>query len=142
MATVHPRYPVAESAGTLARRATLGIGVAVIAVLLGQALVAALALNVGPSGSMSPFTAGPLIGTTVVAGAAASIVYAGLVRFTGSPVRNFAAVSVVVFTLQLLPVVVVAPSLGVTPVGQAVLVVYHVLVAVPIVAFVTGAVQR
>lgn len=91
---------------------------------------------------MSPFAAGPLVGTTVVAGAAAAIVYAGVVRFTDRPVRNFAAVAVVVFALQLLPVFVVAPSFGVTPVGQAVLVIYHVLVAVPIVAFVTGAVQR
>jgi len=47
-----------------------------------------------------------------------------------------------VFTLQLVPVFTFAPAFGVTPLGQWVLVLYHVLVAVPIVAFVTGAVPR
>jgi hypothetical protein len=41
---------------------------------------------------------------------------------------------------MLLPVAVVAPGLDVTTTGQAVLVAYHALVAVPLVAFVIGAI--
>ncbi|MGQ3330601.1 hypothetical protein [Halorubrum sp. FL23] len=60
------------------------------------------------------------------------MVYALLIRFTDTPVRNFVAVAGVVFVLQLLPVFAIAPSLGVTSVGQTVLVVHHAIVAVPI----------
>lgn len=142
MTATYTRYPVPKTASNLARRTALGTGVAVVSVLVVQALVEGLNVGVGASGPMSPFAVGPLVGTTIVAGAAAAIVYAGLVRFTNRPTRNFAVVAVAVFALQLVPVFALAPSLGVTQIGQAVLVLYHVLVAVPIVAFVTGTVLR
>lgn len=138
MSPPRSRYPLPESATDLTRRATFGVGVAVLAVFIAQGFVEGFDLGVGASGPMSPFSAGPLLGTTVVAGAGAAVVYAGLVRFTDRPVRNFVAVAGAVFVIQLVPVFVLAPSLGVTPVGQAVLLLYHVLVAVPIVAFLIG----
>jgi hypothetical protein len=142
MATARTRYSLPSSAGGLARRATLGIGVAVLAVLVAQGIVDALALDVGVSGPMSPFAAGALVTSTVAAGAGAAVVYAGLVRFTDRPVRNFIAAAGVVFAVMLIPVIAFAPSLGVTTVGQAVLAVHHALVAVPIVAALVGAVSR
>jgi hypothetical protein len=142
MTAVHSRYTVPDSGGALARRTALGIGVAVLAVLVAQGIVDAIGLEIGSSGPMSPFTAGTLVAATVAAGAGAAVVYAGLVRFTDRPIRNFVAVAGVVFLLQLVPVFAFAPSLGVTPVGQAVLVLHHVLVAVPIVASLIGVVSR
>jgi len=44
----------------------------------------------------------------------------------------------VFFDTQIVPVFVFAPSLGVTPASQAILVLYHVLVAVPVVGFLIG----
>ncbi len=142
MATSRKRYSLPSSGSGLARRAALGVAVAVIAVLVAQGVVDALALDVGAAGPTSPFTAGPLVASTVVAGAGAAVVYAGLVRFTDRPVRNFLAAAGVVFAVMLIPVIAFAPSLGVTPVGQAVLVIHHVLVAVPIVAFLIGTASR
>ena len=142
MSAGQPRFSLPESGSVLVRRTTIGTGVAVAAVLVVQALIEGLAVGVGGSGPMSPFAAGPLVGTTVVAGAVAAVVYAALVRFTDRPIRNFFIVAGAAFTLQLVPVFVLAPSLGVTTVGQAVLVLYHVLVAVPIVAFLVGTVSR
>ena len=142
MATARRRYSLPDSAGGLARRTALGVAVAVLAVLVAQGLVASRALDVGAAGPTSPFTAGPLVGATVAAGAGAAVVYAGLARFTDRPVRNFLAAAGAVFVLLLVPVVAFAPSIGVTPVGQAVLVVHHLLVAIPIVAFLVGAASR
>ena len=139
MATARTRYSLPESGIGLARRTALGIGVAVVAVLVAQGIVDALALDVGVSGPMSPFAAGAL---AVVAGAGAAVVYAGLVRYTDRPVRNFLAAAGAVFAVMLVPVLAFAPSLGVTPVGQAVLVAHHLVVAVPIAAFLIGAVSR
>ena len=124
MPTSHSRSSLPPSGSALARRTALGIGLAVVAVLLVQAIVDGVGLEVGADGPMSPFAAGPLVGTTVVSGAAAAVVYAGLIRFTDRPVRNFVAVAVAVFVLQLAPVFALAPALGVTPAGQAVLVVH------------------
>ena len=135
------RYPVPETGGALARRTTLGVVVAIVALLVTQAIVTALGIDVGASGAMSPFAAGPLIVTTVISGVGAALVYAALATVTDRPARNFLAVSVGVFVLMLVPVAVVSPSIGVTTAGQAILVVYHALVAVPLVAFMLGAVD-
>ncbi|TQQ79335.1 hypothetical protein EGH24_11940 [Halonotius terrestris] len=135
------RYPVPESGVALARRTTLGVVVAIVALLLTQAIVTALGIDVGASGEMSPFAAGPLIGTTLVSGIGAAVVYTVVAKFTDKPARNFIAVAVGVFVLMLVPVAVVSPSMGVTAAGQAILVLYHVLVAVPLVAFIIGAVD-
>lgn len=134
------RYPVPETGSALARRTTLGVVVAIVALLVTQALVTALGVDVGASGAMSPFAAVPLIMTTVVSGVGAAVVYTALVKLTDKPARNFLAVAVGVFVLMLIPVVVVSPSMGITTAGQAILVLYHVLVAVPLVAFILGAV--
>lgn len=138
MATGNARYPVPDSAGGLVRRTTVGVLTAVVAVLVANAAVTGLGLDVGPTGAMSPFTVAPLVTSCVVAGVGGAVVYAGLVRLTDRPVRNFVAVSTGVFVLMLGPVALFAPSLGVTPVGQVVLTIYHVLVAVPLVAAIVG----
>jgi len=120
----------------------MGVLVAIAAVLLTQTVVDVLGIALGAGGPTSPFGAGALVGSTVVAGIGAAVVYAGLLRFTDKPGRNFVAVAAAVFLVMLLPVAVVAPSMGVTTAGQAVLAVHHLLVAVPLVAFITGAVGR
>lgn len=109
-------------------------------VLLTQAIVNVLNIDVGVTGSMSPFTAGPLIGASIVAGAGAALAYAAVVKFTSQPVRNFVALAVGVFVVMLVPVFV-APPEGITTVGQGTLILYHALVAVPLVVFITGAVE-
>jgi hypothetical protein len=141
MASIDSRYPVPRTATALGRRTTAGVAVALAAVLLARVLVNGLGLDLGATGAMSPFAVGPLVGTTIVAGVGAAVVYAALVRYTRRPVRNFAAVAAAVFLFMLVPVAVVTPSTGVTPTGQAVLVAYHLLVAVPLVAFVVGVVD-
>jgi hypothetical protein len=142
MVTTQARYARPSTGGGLARRTALGVGVAVLAVLIAQGLVTLLGLNVGETGAMTPFATAPLVASSVLAGAGAALTYAGLVRFTERPVRNFVAAAGAVFALMLVPVVAFAPSLGVTAVGQAVLVAYHVLVAVPIVAALIGVGSR
>jgi hypothetical protein len=141
MATLSSQYPVPESGAALARRTVFGVLVGVVAALLVAGLVDASGLVVGVNGPQSPFGAVPIVMSTIVAGVGAAVAYAGLVRLTERPVRNFVAVSAVVFTAMLVPVFVIAPSLGLTAVGQAALVLLHVAVAVPIVAFVVGAVR-
>ena len=134
------RYPVPETSSGLARRTAVGVLLAVVSVLVAQALVDALSIDVGVTGSMSPFAAGPLISASVVAGIGAAVAYAAVVKFTAQPVRNFLALAAGVFVFMLLPVFA-APPEGITTVGQGILVVYHALVAVPLVAFITGAVD-
>jgi len=134
------RYPVSKTGGKLARRTGIGVFFAVVLVLLAQAIVDVLSIDVGVTGSMSPFTAGPLIGASVVAGAGAAIAYAAVVTFTSRPVRNFLVLAGGVFVVTLVPVFV-APPEGVTTAGQGILVLYHALVAVPLVVFITGAVE-
>jgi len=141
MATINSRYPVAATGGELTRRTAAGVLVGVVAALAVSGIVAALGLDVGVSGAQSPFGAVPIVTSTVVSGAGAAVAYAALVRFTARPVRNFTALSAAVFVVMLLPVVAVAPSLGLTAVGQGALVALHVAVAVPLVAFVAGAVR-
>jgi peptidoglycan/LPS O-acetylase OafA/YrhL len=79
--------------------------------------------------------------SSVAAGVGAAGAYAALDRLTSRPVRNFVALSVLVFLGMLIPVVTVTPSQGVSPIGQAVLVTPLAVVAVPLVAFVTGTVR-
>lgn len=141
MATITSRYPVAASGGELARRTAGGVLAAVVAALVVAGIVTALGLNLGISGPQSPFGAVPIVTSTVVAGVGAAVAYAALARLTDRPVRNFTALSAVVFAVMLVPIFAAAPSLGLTAVGQGTLVLLHVAVAVPLVAFVAGAVQ-
>jgi hypothetical protein len=132
------RYLRPTGARDLARRTATGVFVAIVALLVTQALVDTVGVDVGATGEMSPFSAGPLVMSTIVAGVGAAVAYAGIVRFTDRAVRNFVVLASVVFIVMLVPVVVVTPTLDVTPTGQAILVFYHILVAVPLVAFITG----
>jgi len=141
MATVSTRYPVATTGGELARRTAGGVLVGVVSALLVTALVSALGLETGASAPQSPFGAVPIVTSTVVSGAGAAVAYAAMARVTDRPVRNFAMLSAAVFVVMLVPIFAAAPSLGLTAVGQLALVVLHAAVAVPLVAFVAGAVR-
>jgi hypothetical protein len=141
MATVSSRYPVATGGRDLARRTAGGVLVAIVAALLVRTIVGAANLSLGAGGPASPFGTVPIVMSSLVAGVGAAVAYAALVRLTERPVRNFAALAAVVFVGMLVPVFAVAPAMGLTVAGQAVLVALHVVVAVPLVAFVVGAVQ-
>jgi len=141
MATITTRYPVATTGGELARRTAGGVLVGAVAALAVSAIVTVLGLDVGVSGAQSPFGAVPIVTSTVVSGVGAAVAYAALVRVTDRPVRNFSVLSAAVFVVMLVPVLAIAPSLGLTVVGQGALVLSHVAVAVPLVAFVAGAVR-
>jgi len=141
MATISSRYPLAAGGGDLARRTTRGVFVGVLAALVVSGIVTALGLNLGVSGAQSPFGTIPIVTSTVFAGVGAAVAYATLVRFTDRPVRNFSILSAAVFAVMLVPIFAAAPALGLTVVGQGALVLIHVAVAVPLVAFVVGAVR-
>jgi len=141
MSTVTARYPVATTGGELARRTAGGVLVGIVAALAVSGILTAVGLNLGASGAQSPFGAIPIVMSTVVAGVGAAVAYAAMVRFTDRPVRNFSILSAAVFVVMLVPVFAVAPALGLTAVGQGALVLIHVAVAVPLVAFVAGAVR-
>ncbi|WP_265110258.1 DUF6069 family protein [Halosolutus halophilus] len=141
MGTTNTRYPVATSASSLVRRTTLGIVVAIAASLLVLGAVTLLGVDLGVSGPDSPFAAGPTVASIVVAGAGAAVAYAVLARVTARPTRNFVALAAVVFVAMLAPVLLVAPSMGVSTAGQTVLVIVHAAVAVPLVAVLIGAVR-
>jgi hypothetical protein len=133
------RYPVARSGIELARRATLGTTVAIVAALLVRGIVLALDADVGlPTVGQSPFAVGPIVAFSFVAGVGATVVYAALVRLTERPVRNFGIAAAVVFALLLLPMATVQ---GVTTTGLAVLFILHVVVAAALVTFLVGAVR-
>lgn len=141
MTPVSVRTAAPTNAAELARRTAAGVLVAVVGLLVANGLVTLADFDVGPTGPENPFAATPLVASTVVAGAGAAVAYAVLDRVTDRPVRNFVALAAAVFAVMLVPVLVFSPSLDVTPVGQAVLVVFHAVAAVPIVAFVVGAVS-
>jgi hypothetical protein len=140
MAHSTARQPVPDGGKQLVRRTANGVLGAVVLLLVTQAAVDTAGVDVGATGAMSPFAAGPLVGATVVAGAGAAIVYALLVEYTDQPTRNFVVAALGVFTLMLVPIFA-APPEGITTTGQAILIGYHLLVAVPLVAFVVGAIE-
>lgn len=141
MEQTNVRFTAPNTGATLARRTAAGVGVAIVALLITQAIVDAVGVELGASGPISPFAAVPLIGTTIVAGVGAAFAYAAIVKFTTRPVRNFVVIAVVVFAVLLVPVFLVTPSMGLTLTGQGLLVLYHLLVAVPLVGFIVGAVE-
>ena len=139
--TTQARYVSPETAGSLARQTTLGVLVAVVLALFVRGLALGSGVDLGPTGASSPFAVVPLVMTTMVAGAGAAVAYAALDRLTARPVRNFLLLGGLVFVGMMLPVVLFAPTLGVTPVGQVVLAVLHAVVAAPLVAFIVGIVR-
>jgi hypothetical protein len=100
----------------------LALGLRTVAVELGPGLAA-----------LDPFNPLAIAGSAVVAGAGAAVVYAAAVRFSDAPVAVFLGAAVVVFVGMLVPVLAVAPDLGVGDVGQAWLIALHGAVAVPLV---------
>jgi hypothetical protein len=139
MATTTREHPVAPTANDLVRRTFVGVLVAVVAVLGARVGADLLELDlVAATATNSPFDAIPLVASSAIAGAGAAVVYAGLVRYTARPTRNFLVVAAAVFAAMLVPVAAFAPELGVTATGQLTLVVLHVAVAVPIVAAIVG----
>ncbi|MFC4359969.1 DUF6069 family protein [Halobium salinum] len=104
---------------------------ALVAVLAARSLVGAL-YAVDPT--LDPFRWAPIIGSTVASGVGATVVYALLDRYTERPVRNFLAVAGAVLLAMFVPLVTVAPALGVDPTGQILLGVLHVVVAATVVA--------
>ena len=111
---------------------------AVAGVLLTSVLVETLELDTGVSGPTSPFGVVPLVASCVAAGAGAAVVYAVLLRRTDDPSSWFRRIAGGVFLLMLIPVAFVSPALGVSPVGQLVLVAFHTVVALPLVAALVG----
>jgi peptidoglycan/LPS O-acetylase OafA/YrhL len=145
MSVINTQYPVAESGSELARRTAVGVLVGVvltgIVVVVGVDVLGLEVLKRGEERAMSPFGI-PAVLSAVVAGTGAAVTYAALVRYTDRPARNFGILSAAVFLLMLVPVFASAPGQGVSEgTGQALLVVLHAAVAVPIVAFVSGAVE-
>ncbi|SFR61057.1 DUF6069 family protein [Halogeometricum limi] len=129
------------SAGDLARQTAFGVLVALAFVFATRVVVGLLGVDLGVSGAASPFATAPILGSTVVAGIGAAVAYAVLDRATARPARNFVVLAAGVFAAMMVPVLTFAPELGVTPAGQLVLTAFHVFVAVPLVAFVVGAVR-
>ena len=120
----------ADGARALALRTTLGTLVAVVLALAVRA--AAVATDPG-LGALDPFAVVPVVGSAVVAGAGAAVVYAAAVRLTARPVRTFLVAAAVVFVAMLVPVVTVAPTLGAGTAARGWLVAMHLAVAVPLV---------
>jgi|GEM_PF-1011760 putative Mn2+ efflux pump MntP len=139
--TTQARYVPPETAGDLAQQTTLGVLIAVVLALFVRTLALGVGVDLGPTGVSSPFALTPLVMTTVVAGVGAAVAYAALDRLTARPVRNFLMLGGLVFVGMMLPVILFAPTLGVTSVGQVVLAVLHAVVAVPLVGFVVGVVR-
>lgn len=140
--TRRTRYAVPTSGADLFRRTALGVFVAILAVLLTRGIARALSADlVGPTQGPTPFDVVPIVTFVVFVGAGAAVAYAALDRLTARPVRNFLVAAGLVFAFLLVPLVTVAPAQGVTPLGQVVLFVFHVVAAVPLVAFVVGAVR-
>lgn len=135
-------YPVPTTAGELARRATLGTVVAIVAALLVRGIALAVSPDIGAGiTAPSPFDVTSIVGFTIFSGLAAGVAYAALIRLTDRPVRNFVVAAVAFFVVMMGPLLTAAPAQGVSTVGLAVLFVMHVVVAVPLVAFIVGAVR-
>lgn len=75
---------------------------------------------------------------TVVPAIVATLVYAGLLRFTRRPARNFAVLSAVVFVVATIPDFTYIPSVPGATTGQmAILVLTHIVAAAVIVGMLT-----
>jgi hypothetical protein len=76
--------------------------------------------------------------TTAVAGVVASLLYAGLLRFTANPVRNFSVISAIVFVVTTVPDFTYIPGVeGASTAQAAVLVLMHVVAAIIITGMLT-----
>ena len=76
--------------------------------------------------------------TTGIAGVVASLLYAGLLRFTANPVRNFSVVAAVVFVVTTVPDFTYIPTVeGASTAQASVLALMHVVAAAIITAMLT-----
>lgn len=139
MGTSRVQYRVPVSGGDLAGRTAVGVFLGTLGLLVARAVVLWLGIDVGPTGAQSPFATVPLVATMIVAGVGAAVTYAALARLTARPARRFLDAAGIVFLVMLVPVFAFAPSMGVTFAGQVVLVAFHAIAAVPVVALVLGA---
>jgi hypothetical protein len=127
-------------AGTLVRAGAVAI-VAGLVLVGGTRLLLGALVAIDPA--LGPFQWGPVLGSVVGFGVAATLVYGLFDRYTERADRLFVALAVVVFALMLLPVFVLGPSLGVASATlQAALVVLHVLAAAGIVGGILRTVRR
>jgi hypothetical protein len=122
--TVTSVRPVAP--GALARAGATGIAAGIVLVAAVRLLAGALL----PIEGLDPYAWGPILGSVVVFGVAATVVYALLDRLVARPRRWFLGLAALVFLGMLVPVFLVGPSLGADTLGlQAGLIVLHVAAA-------------
>jgi hypothetical protein len=121
------------SGSRLVRAGAVATAAALLAVVFTRPLVGGL-YELDPT--LGPLQSLPLVASTFVAGLVTTVVYAALDRYTTRPARkfNFLAASAVVIVGTLVPVLTLAPSLGVTGDLQSILLALHAVVAAPIVA--------
>lgn len=120
---------------TLARRGLTAGGLGLLAVALVR--VVAVALIPGLA-ALPPFGWGPLVASTLIAAAAATLVYA-LISDRPHATRDFLIVAATVLVASFAPLVTVAPAIpGMSTLGLAALGVAHVAAAVAIVVPLVG----
>lgn len=119
-----------DSARSLTLRTTIGTLIAVV-FALGLRWIA---VSTNPElAALGPFAPLPIVVSVIVAGVGAALVYTVGVRYATRPVRTFLLAAGGVFVAMLLPVLLVAPTLGVGTIGQLWLVGLHLAVALPLV---------
>lgn len=80
----------------------------------------------------------PTIAATLEAGVIASLLYAGLLRFSGNPTRTFTIIAAVVFVVTLIPDIVWVPTMpGSSAAQTATLMLMHVVGALVITPLLT-----
>jgi hypothetical protein len=120
---------------TLVRRGLTAAGLALLAV----ALVRVVAVSLAPDlAALPPLGWGPLVASTLIAAAGATLVYA-LLSDRPTATRDFLAVAATVLVVSFVPVVTVAPTVpGMSTAGLVALGAAHVAVAVGIVGPLVG----
>lgn len=121
-------HPLPNS--VLARRGLVAFVAAMVSVLVARALMGALAPDAVAG---DPLTYPAIF--LVVTGAAlvATLVYGALDRYTDDPARLFVGLGLLVLALSFAPIILTAPTLGVTSDGQLLLALLHIIAAVAII---------
>jgi hypothetical protein len=136
--------PAAGRAVNWGRYALLGLGTVVAAVLANTVFyyLAAAMVTYDPEFIVLSNPSGAIIFTLVPA-IVATLLYAGLLRFTRHPVAIFNVISAVVFVVTLIPDFTYIPTVEGASNGQtAVLVLMHVIAAAVIVRMLTSQTGR
>ena len=120
--------------GELLRRGA----VAVVAAIVAAAVVRTAAVSLGVPATADPMQLDPILTSSAVGAAGATVVYGVLTRVSARPNRDFVVVAAVVLLLSLVPVVTVASGLaGVTMGVLLTLALLHLAVAGVSVAILT-----